>query len=155
MALEKMTLGEKIKHGRIVSSLTQKGLGVAVGLNEKTAGVRIAQYESGTRTPKEDVLRKIADVLSMNYYFLAGSVDALNTPLEVYGRECLIELLFDLDRYYGIDIHSLPESNRMSIRIDDSIINRFLEDWRGYKAKLANGDIDEGQYEAWQLRQLY
>jgi len=47
--------------------LTQKELGVAIGFDESAADVRIAQYESGTRTPKEDVLRKFAEVLDVNY----------------------------------------------------------------------------------------
>ena len=42
------TFGEKVRLVRTFRGLTQKALGIAVGLNEKTADIRIAQYESGS-----------------------------------------------------------------------------------------------------------
>ncbi len=54
-----MAIGERIKRARNFRKLTQKELGLAVGFEENTADVRIAQYESNTRTPKEDMLRKM------------------------------------------------------------------------------------------------
>lgn len=53
-----MAVGDRIKRVRKLRSLTQKELGLAVGFEENTADVRIAQYETGTRTPKEDMLKK-------------------------------------------------------------------------------------------------
>ena len=47
------TFGEKVRLVRTFRGLTQKALGIAVGLNEKTADIRIAQYESGSRYPKQ------------------------------------------------------------------------------------------------------
>lgn len=38
--------------------MTQKYLGMATGFPEKNADVRMAQYESGTRTPKSDLADK-------------------------------------------------------------------------------------------------
>ena len=37
----------------------QKQLGMAVGFDEKSADVRIAQYESGTRTPKQALVEQL------------------------------------------------------------------------------------------------
>lgn len=51
-----MTIGERIKELRKLRGLTQKQLGIAVDFDEKNADIRIAQYESGTRTPKADRL---------------------------------------------------------------------------------------------------
>ncbi len=51
-------------------NIPQKGLGLAIGFNERTADIRIAQYESGTRVPKENVIIKIADVLKVNSDYL-------------------------------------------------------------------------------------
>lgn len=61
-----MTIGEKIKNARILRGLTQKELGIKLGFDEKSADVRIAQYESGTRTPKAELLSEIANVLDVN-----------------------------------------------------------------------------------------
>lgn len=53
-----MTVGERIKYARKMRGLTQKELGLRIGFDENTADVRVAQYESGTRTPKLDMLQK-------------------------------------------------------------------------------------------------
>lgn len=46
--------------------MTQKWLGQAVGIPEKTADVRMAQYESGSRTPKEDLVHSLSRVLDVS-----------------------------------------------------------------------------------------
>lgn len=58
-------IGEKIKKIRIKNCLTQKQLGILVGFPESNADIRIAQYESGTRVPKEELMEKIAEVLNV------------------------------------------------------------------------------------------
>ena len=55
-----MAVGDRIKRVRQFRGLTQKELGKLVGFDEKTADIRIAQYESNTRKPKEELLIKIA-----------------------------------------------------------------------------------------------
>lgn len=47
-----MAIGERIHYFRVKRGLTQKQLGLGLGFPEKSADVRMAQYESGTRTPK-------------------------------------------------------------------------------------------------------
>ena len=61
-----MNIGEKIKNARNLRGLTQKELGMKLGFDENSADVRIAQYESGTRTPKSELLSEIAAVLDVN-----------------------------------------------------------------------------------------
>ena len=58
-------IGEKIKKIRIKNSLTQKQLGILVGFPESNADIRIAQYESGIRVPKAELMEKIAEVLNV------------------------------------------------------------------------------------------
>ena len=62
-----MAVGDRIKRVRQFRGLTQKELGKLVGFDEKTADIRIAQYESNTRKPKEELLIKIADALEVNF----------------------------------------------------------------------------------------
>lgn len=57
-----MTIGERIKRVRMKRGMTQKELGIALGFPDRSADVRIAQYESGSRTPKEDLIRQIAAI---------------------------------------------------------------------------------------------
>ena len=47
-----MAIGERIRFIRNLRGMTQKYLGTAIGFTEKTADVRMAQYESGSRTDK-------------------------------------------------------------------------------------------------------
>ena len=51
--------------------MTQKGFGLAIGLEEEGADSRIAQYEINYRIPKRDMLEQMAVVLRvspMNFY---------------------------------------------------------------------------------------
>ena len=50
-----MAIGERIHFFRILRGMTQKYLGMALGFPEKSADVRLAQYENGSRTPKADL----------------------------------------------------------------------------------------------------
>lgn len=52
-----MAIGERIHFTRNLSDMTQKYLGTLVGFPEKTADIRMAQYEADTRTPMEDLLK--------------------------------------------------------------------------------------------------
>ena len=46
-----MTVGDKIRKIRTFRGMTQKELGVAIGLEEKGADNRVAQYETNYRVP--------------------------------------------------------------------------------------------------------
>ena len=96
-----MAVGDRIKRVRQFRGLTQKELGKLVGFDEKTADIRIAQYESNTRKPKEDLLIKIAEALDVNFR-------SLYEPYN-YAAEDVMFTLFDLDEHYRITIHDVPD----------------------------------------------
>lgn len=52
-----MKIGEKIKRIRLHRHMKQRELGELVGFTDGAAN-RIAQYESGFRVPKEDMVKK-------------------------------------------------------------------------------------------------
>ena len=56
-----MAIGERIRFIRNLRGMTQKYLGTLVGFPEKTADIRMAQYESGTRTPKAELTKSRQD----------------------------------------------------------------------------------------------
>lgn len=60
-----MNPGMRIRRFRILQGLTQKALGAAVGFPQENADIRIAQYESGARTPKYDLLCRMAQTLDV------------------------------------------------------------------------------------------
>ena len=57
-----MAIGERIHFFRLLRGMTQKYLGMALGFPEKSADVRLAQYETGSRTPKADLTAALAQV---------------------------------------------------------------------------------------------
>ena len=61
-----MAIGERIRFFRNLCGMTQKYLGQVVGFPEKTADIRMAQYESGSRTPKIDLTNKLAEVFDIS-----------------------------------------------------------------------------------------
>ena len=61
-----MAIGERIHFFRILRGMTQKYLGMALGFPEKSADVRLAQYENGSRTPKADLTAALAQILDVS-----------------------------------------------------------------------------------------
>ena len=92
-----MAIGERIRFLRNLKGMTQKWLGMAVGFDEKTADIRMAQYESGTRTPKENLTNDLAKVLEV-------SPAALNVP-NIDSYVGLMHTLFALEDIYLSLIH--------------------------------------------------
>ena len=64
-----MPIGEKIKHWRVQKGLSQKELGDQIGMSQQ----QIGQYETGTRTPKQETLLKIAKALGVHLRDLADN----------------------------------------------------------------------------------
>jgi len=145
-----MAIGERIKRIRNIRKLTQKELGLAVGFDENTADVRIAQYESNTRTPKEEMLRKIAEALDVNYNAVYES------PL--YAVEDIMFTLFELDEHYPIRLHEIvdetdPNFTEKHIAVDfhTRLLDEFLIEWQQRKKDLADGFISKAEYMEWKL----
>ena len=83
-----MKIGEKIKRVRPHRHMKQRELGELVGFTDGAAN-RIAQYESGFRVPKEDMVKKIAAALNV-------AECALLEP-DTGNLEGIMETLFWLD----------------------------------------------------------
>ena len=60
-----MAIGERIQFFRKRKGLTQRQLGKQMGFSERTADIRIAQYESGQRTPKAEMIEELAGMLDV------------------------------------------------------------------------------------------
>lgn len=145
-----MAIGERIKRIRNLRKLTQKELGIAVGFDESTADVRIAQYESNTRTPKEDMLRKLAEVLDVTYR-------SIYEPT-LYAAEDVMYTMFELDEHYPIQLHEIvddsdPDYVEKHIAIDfhTSLLDEFLKEWMLRKQQLDSGEITAEEYREWKL----
>ena len=103
-----MAIGERIRFFRNLRGMTQKYLGCLVGFPEKTADIRMAQYESGTRSPKADLTNKLAEVFGI-------SPDALNVP-DIDSYIGLMHTLFTLEDIYGLTIEK--RDGEIIMRVD-------------------------------------
>ena len=139
-----MSIGERIRYIRNLRGMTQKELGKAIGFDDRTADIRIAQYESGTRTPKANYVEAIAKALNVKTY-------ALNVP-ETDTYLGLIHTLFALEDNYGIKINSIDGELCLTLdKHNKSYITMFemLNDWRNQAEKLKNDEITEDEYDDW------
>jgi hypothetical protein len=81
-----ITFGRKLKHLRQKNtSHPRKKLGMAVGFPDSCADVRIAQYESDVRTPKEDLMKLFASTLGVPVELF--TVPVLSEPREYEAAE--------------------------------------------------------------------
>lgn len=137
-----MSIGNKIKRIRNLRGLTQKEFGRLIGFDEKTADVRVAQYESGTRTPKADLLRKMAEILDVNICYLSEP--------SLYSAEEIMFALFELDDNYPIKILDTP-NEKHSVCFDSVLMDGFLAEWQIRKQELADGIITPEEYLEWKM----
>ena len=61
-----MAIGERIRFLRNLHGATQKWLGLKLGFSEKTAETRVGQYEIGARTPKDEMIKDIAEIFGVS-----------------------------------------------------------------------------------------
>lgn len=140
-----MAIGERIRFFRNLRGMTQKYLGQAVGFPEKTADIRMAQYESGSRTPKAELTENLAGALGVSP--LALSVPDIDSYLG------LMHTLFALEDIYGMKIDKLDDE--VCIRLDKnrgtsyiSLLERFTA-WHKEAEKYRNGEISKEEYDHW------
>lgn len=139
-------IGDKIYRICYFRGMTQKQLGVAVGFEERSADVRIAQYESGTRTPKQTLVEKLAEVFDVNPQFLSND--------EILGAEGVMMMLFELDEHYPISIEDFTDEDgnqRKAICFGSVLMNDFFTEWQRRKKDLADGKISKVEYTEWKL----
>ena len=100
-----MSPGRRIRHFRMQRGMTQKALGIAAGFPPETADIRIAQYESGVRTPKHALLCTLAEALDV-------LPSVLDIP-RIKSHEALSQLLFALEEEYALTV-TIEENNGRS-----------------------------------------
>ena len=129
-----MAIGERIHFFRLLRGMTQKYLGMSLGFPEKSADVRLAQYETGSRTPKADLTAALAEVLDV-------SPHALSVP-DIDSYVGLMHTLFTLEDNYGLQVDFRKNK-------DAARLHEMLWAWREQAAKLEAGEISQEEYDRW------
>ena len=105
----------------------------------------MAQYESGSRSPKADLTESLAGVLGVSP--LALSVPDIDSYLG------LMHTLFTLEDRYGLTIEKCE--NGVSMRVDPhkgkdaAELSEMLNAWAKQAEKYHNGDISREDYDKW------
>ena len=163
-----MVLGERIKRIRTFRGLTQRELGLKLGYEERNADVRIAQYESGYRVPKNNTLMEMAKILNVNYIHFIGvtpgcAEDIMLTFLWLDEDDRSTIHLFQLVRNPGKcnasddksvrynDSDEWPAQAPVGMWIDYGLVNEFLREWCLRKEQLKSGEISEDEYFEWKI----
>lgn len=140
-----MAIGERIRFFRNLRGMTQKYLGQMVGFPEKTADIRMAQYESGSRSPKAELTENLAGVLGVSP--LALSVPDIDSYLG------LMHTLFTLEDRYGLTVETGEIG--VSLRVDPrkgkdaAELSEMLNAWAEQAEKYRNGKINREDYDKW------
>lgn len=140
-----MAIGERIRFFRNLRGMTQKYLGQVVGFPEKTADIRMAQYESGSRTPKAELTESLAGALGVSP--LALSVPDIDSYLG------LMHTLFTLEDNYGLKV--TEQDGELALQVDfrknkdAARLHEMLWTWREQAAKLEAGEISQEEYDRW------
>ena len=140
-----MAIGERIRFFRNLRGMTQKYLGQAVGFPEKTADIRMAQYESGSRSPKAELTENLAGALGVSP--LALSVPDIDSYLG------LMHTLFTLEDRYGLTVET--GETGVSLRVDPrkgkdaAELSEMLTAWAEQAERLRNGEINREDYDKW------
>ena len=143
-----MAIGERIHFLRTLRGMTQKYLGVMVGFPEKSADVRLAQYETGARTPKADLTASLANALDV-------SPQALAVP-DIDSYTGLMHTLFTLEDRYGLKIDEADGEVCLKVDVrknkDAAELHKMLCSWRQAAAMLKTGEISQEEYDRWRYR---
>ena len=140
-----MAIGQRIKFFRKRKGITQKQLGETLGFEGKGSDVRIAQYESEARVPKQELVNRMADILDINPH-------ALTVPdIDTYVG--LMHTFFTLEDIYGLKCSKAngklclcPEH---SITTPHPQFDTLLYTWQQQTYRLRNGEISREEYDKW------
>lgn len=140
-----MAIGERIRFFRNLKGMTQKLLGVQIGFPEKTADIRIAQYEAGSRRPKGDAIEDLAEIFEV-------SPKALTVP-DIDSTVGLMHTLFALEDLYGLHATTVDgeaflfikaAGNEKAVKLQGALL-----DWGNQFSKMLSGRISKDEYDQW------
>ena len=141
-----MAIGERIHFFRSKRGMTQKYVGTQIGFDEKSDDVRMAQYESENRVPKDNLVQAMAELFDVKS-------DALKVP-NIDSYNGLIHTLFAIEDRYGLKVEK-AEDGQPQLYLDirnfpDSMkLYDILMDWADKSEALRSGQITQDEYDDW------
>ena len=141
-----MSFGQRLKRIRNHRDLTMKQLGTKINIPERQADVRISQYESDHKTPRKDIIEKLANILDVNEF-------ALDTP-DLTTNYGAIFTMFEY--YYTYGLHPVKIDGKIYLELDkniaDSSFIKDLNEWYDTYESFQAGNITKEQFIDWMLK---
>lgn len=140
-----MAIGERIRFIRNLRNMTMKYFGMSIGFSEKQADVRISQYESGKRTPKDNIVEDMANTLGV-------SPSALDVP-NIDNYTSLMHTLFALEDIYGLRIGEID--GEICLRLSKNMASTYISmhdmfsEWNKVSKKYKDEQITKEEYDNW------
>ena len=130
-----------------IKTKSDKVFYLIVDKDKTDENVYLAQYESGQRTPKQETLIRIAEILEVNVRnFLSPGIATMDE---------LMETLFWMDEenrgLFHLFLLNDSESETVGITMRDKKTMSYLQEWMEKKKKLGDGRITEEEYLEWKL----
>ncbi len=140
-----MAIGERVHFFRIMRGMTQKRLGMRVGFPERSADVRLAQYETGSRKPKANLAATLAQALDV-------APQALDIP-DIDSHIGLMHTLFALEDIYGLTISETDGEPCLKVNQgkneNAAALQKMLCAWKAQAGKLSAEEISKEEYDQW------
>ena len=148
---ECMDFSDRLRYIRELRGLTQKQLGLAIGLSERAAESTISQYERGEKKPRKNAIARLA--LALNVPDIA-----LDLVPKAYPQGHHQRILFAED-HHGIQPYKIHNRCFIGpIEYEGGEFSNFysdLECWYEAYNKLINSEWTEQQYIEWKLYYPY
>ena len=139
-----MATGKRIRFFRTKIGLTQKQLGEKLGFTGRTSDVRMAQYESEARSPKQDLINQLAQIFHVDSR-------ALTVPdIDTYVG--LMHTLFALEDMYGLKIKDIDGELCLCLDKSNTSFSSLFDmfsSWQQQAEKLEKGEISKDEYDEW------
>ncbi len=129
----------RIKELRNSLKMTQKDFSKHIGIKQQT----LSGYERGIMKPPLDIAKGIAEKCHVSIDWLCGLSDKMNSSDEIKTYADAIKLFVKSE--YALHFHVTP----LSIKIMDTVMQCFFDDWSKTLPLYRDGTIDEKLYKLW------
>jgi len=140
-----MAIGERIRWFRNKIGMTQKDLGMRLGFSERTAVIRMGQYENEKRKPKQEMVDQLAQIFDV-------APEAIAVP-DVDSYIGLMHTLFTIEDRYGLTITKIDGQVCLTQNVNhpnyDIHLAERLLDWFHEKTKVDTGSLRFDEYDQW------
>ena len=142
------SIGGKIKRIREHLGLTQKQLGLRCGFSENTADVRIRQYESNKKVPREKALKTLCYALEIEEHALFDA--------DLLPNNAMYHALFDIEDFHGL--HPVQIDGRYYLEFSGHVMigdrelspfenDEFLKKWAAKREECFPSSEDDAPEE--------